>query len=144
LALMTELNSLPLLIPRPPAQSAVTATPTQKPKDRRAIERVPVELECEERIGKSRYFRLTSDLSPFGLCTRSGLAHPVGTQMDLHLYLPDDRRQPLHLTAEVVAALPDGGIRLAFKSPARTAVRRIHRFLRAQARGTSSGSHKRR
>ena len=124
--LISELNVLPLLTPKPPSR---------QPRDRRAIERVRVELECEERIGKSRYFRLTTDLSPFGLCTQSGLTHPVGMQMDLRLHLPDDRHTPLRLKAEVVGTLPGLGIRLAFKSPSRAAVVRINRFLRSQEAG---------
>jgi hypothetical protein len=92
-----------------------------------------VELECEEQIGHSRYFRITWDLSAFGLSTRYGYPHPVGTKLKLALYLPDDP-EPVRLRAQVVGLWPENsGVRLAFRSPPADAVRRINRYLRSRA-----------
>jgi hypothetical protein len=98
--------------------------------ERRATPRVRVEVECEERHGNSRYYRITEDLSPFGLSTRQGLTRSVGSRVRLALYLPDDRELPVLVEAEVVGQLnAEGGMRLAFRKPSVQAVRRIHRFL---------------
>lgn len=103
-------------------------------RDRRATPRVPVELELEERVEGARYFRITSDLSPFGLSTRQGFPYHLGTRMKVLLYLPDGEGTPLELDSEVVGAYAaNGGLRLAFRNPELPAVRRIHRFLAARA-----------
>ncbi len=115
--------------------AALTARGDRRPErrlhtERRATARVKVEVECEERHGNSRYYRITEDLSPFGLSTRQGLTRSVGTRVQLALFLPDDREQPVLVEAEVVGALNAvGGMRLAFRKPSVQAVRRIHRFL---------------
>ncbi len=99
-------------------------------RDRRATPRVRVEVECEERRGTSRYFRITEDLSAFGLSTRQGQARPLGTRVSLALFLPDDPKTPVLVQGQVVGPLGlEGGMRLAFRRPSAQAVRRIHRFL---------------
>jgi hypothetical protein len=99
-------------------------------KERRATPRLRVEVECEEREGASRYFRITEDLSVFGLSTRQGLSRAVGTRVTLALHLPDGEQAPAVVEAEVVAQLnAEGGMRLAFRKPPVQAVRRIQRFL---------------
>lgn len=108
--------------------------------DRRATPRVQAEIICVERVGGTRYLRTTYDLSTFGLSTQYGHVHPVGTEMDLELQLPDDSSRPLLLRARVVGHVPRmGGMRMAFKHPSRDAVRRLHRFLftRMEAQGTA-------
>src|SRR5882724_12249444 len=71
-------------------------------RERRAPPRVPVELECEESHGDSRYVRLTTDLSTFGMSTRHGLTPVEGSRMCLKLFLPDEPMAPLKLEAEVL------------------------------------------
>jgi hypothetical protein len=99
-------------------------------KERRATPRVPVELEVEETHGDSRYVRLTTDLSTFGMSTRHGPTPVTGSRLMLKLFLPDEPMVPLKLEAEVLACYDDrGGMRLKFHRPSLDAVRRIHRFL---------------
>jgi hypothetical protein len=142
----TELENLPLLTPQPktrmldPRRSVAEggrARPAQErrgarrvPRERRAAQRAEVQLECEERVGPHRYFRVTHDVSPFGLSTRYGYPHPVGTRLELWLYLPDDPSNPVQLQAEVVGQWPDeAGVRVAFRNPSGQAVRRISKLL---------------
>ncbi len=104
--------------------------------ERRATPRLQVELECEERTGDSRLFRITTDLSTFGLATRQGGTHPVGTFLHLTLHLPDGLGEPLELEAEVLGAFDAfGGMRLAFRNPPAHAARRIHRYLAGRTSG---------
>lgn len=114
---------LPVIAPAPKVKQQ---------KDRRAGPRVPVELDFEEHEPGARYFRLTWDLSVFGLSTRgSGATHPVGSRLDLRLHLPDRRRtEPVQLEAEVVGYHADSdGLRLAFRNAPVDAIRRISRYL---------------
>ena len=103
-------------------------------RDRRATPRVSVELECQPHVGDTRYVRLTQDLSTFGMSTRQGHTPPTGTRLVLSLFLPDEPVAPLRLTAQVLGSYDEhGGMRLRFIKPSLECVRRIHRFLRAQA-----------
>ena len=103
-------------------------------RERRATPRVPVELECEEQQGDSRYVRLTTDLSTFGLSTRQGPTPIPGARMLIRLFLPDEPLAPLQLDAEVLSNYDaQGGMRLKFRKPSLDAVRRIHRYLSTQA-----------
>ena len=107
-------------------------------RERRATPRVQCELDVEERGQGGRYFRVTRDLSTFGLCTLTGFTHPVGTRLELLLYLPDHVREPVRVGAEVVGIDRSGnGTRVAFRNPPAEAVRRIHRYLCAQAKGAA-------
>jgi hypothetical protein len=64
------------------------------------------------------------------MSTRYGYPHPVGTQLELWLYLPDDPAHPVKLKAEVVGEWPDeAGVRVAFRNPSGQAVRRISKLL---------------
>jgi hypothetical protein len=102
-------------------------------RERRASPRFAVEVECEERIGSSRYFRITSDMSTFGLSTRHGWPHEIGTRLQLLIYLPDGIDDALAVEAEVVGPFNEyGGMRLAFRNPNVDVLRRIHRFLNGQ------------
>jgi hypothetical protein len=106
--------------------------------DRRATPRVQAEIICVERVEGTRYLRTTYDVSTFGLSTQYGHVHPVGTELDLELQLPDDSSRPLLLKAKVVGQIGRlGGMRMAFKNPSRDAVRRLHKFLftRMEAQG---------
>ena len=99
-------------------------------RERRATPRVPVELECEESCGESRYVRLTTDLSTFGMSTRHGPTPIEGSRLCLKLFLPDEPMAPLKLEAEVLGSYDvAGGMRLKFHRPSLDAVRRIHRYL---------------
>ncbi len=151
-----EYRALPLIAPQPKGKSRLNALADRRAghaerrggirppvatesdrregRDRRATPRVPCELDVEERALGARYFRVTRDLSTFGLCTLTGFTHPVGTRLDLLLHLPDEVREPVRVHAEVVGIDPSGnGTRLAFRNPPVEAVRRIHRYLRARA-----------
>jgi hypothetical protein len=102
----------------------------RKFRERRATPREPVELECEESSGESRYVRLTTDLSTFGMSTRHGPTPKEGSRLALKLFLPDEPMAPLKLEAEVLGSYDgSGGMRLKFHRPTLDAVRRIHRFL---------------
>lgn len=106
--------------------------------DRRATPRVHAEIICVERVAGTRYLRTTYDLSTFGLSTQHGHVHPVGTELDLELQLPDESSRPLLLRAKVVGHVGKlGGMRMAFKHPSRDAVRRLHKLLfsRMEAQG---------
>lgn len=99
-------------------------------RERRATPRVPVELECEESRGDSRYVRLTTDLSTFGMSTKHGPTPVQGSRLFLKLFLPDEPMAPLKLEAEVLGSYDgNGGMRLKFVKPSLDSVRRIHRFL---------------
>jgi hypothetical protein len=99
-------------------------------RERRATPRVPVELECEESNGDSRYVRLTTDLSTFGMSTKHGPTPVAGSRLFLKLFLPDEPMAPLKLEAEVLGSYDGkGGMRLKFHKPTLDSVRRIHRFL---------------
>lgn len=101
--------------------------------ERRATPRVEVELECEELSEGARFFRITQDLSTFGLSTRQGFPYEKGARMELALHLPDEAGVPVRLTAEVVGPYDErGGTRLAFRQPSPQAVKRIHKFLLAR------------
>jgi hypothetical protein len=101
-------------------------------RDRRATPRVSVELECEERVNESRYVRLTTDLSTFGMSTRAGHTPAAGTRLTLALFLPDEPLAPLKLEAEVLGPYDgSGGMRTKFKNPSVEAIKRIHRYLSA-------------
>ena len=90
-----------------------------------------MELESEVKVDGSRFFRVTLHLSPFGLSTRYGHPHPVGTRMQIGLYLPDEPKTPVRMEAEVVGLLTESaGMRLAFRHPSRDAVRRINHYLK--------------
>lgn len=112
---------------------AAELNPPLPQRERRATPRIPIELCCEERVGKKPYYRTTYDLSTFGLSTQYGHAYPVGTVLDLKLHLPDDLHRPLELRAEVVGTQEEtSGMRLAFRNPSAEVVRRIHRYLFAR------------
>ena len=132
----SEITELPYIAPRPRSAPlpAVAADHTSGP-DRRATPRLKVELECEETVGSSRYFRITTDLSTFGLSTRQGFVYRLGKKVKLKLLLPDGNSEPLELAAEVVGHYDQGnGMRLAFRRPSVGAVRRIHKYLAERAR----------
>lgn len=152
-----ELHRLPLISPRPKLIADRRQTerrgPTRPPirgegdedrregRERRATARVRCELDCEERIDGSRYFRVTRDLSTFGVSTLAGFAHPLGTRYELLLYLPDEPRSPVRVQAEVVGyERGGGGTRLAFRNPPAEAVRRIHRYLVEQSKVRSAAA----
>src|SRR4051812_24983439 len=117
---ISEINELPVIAPRPkPLADRRTQDRRQlerevivaagerdsdrrEGRDRRATPRVEVELDFEERLGDTRYFRITRDLSTFGLSTRCGYPHPLGTKMNVTLYLPDAPSIPVTVSAEVV------------------------------------------
>lgn len=99
-------------------------------KERRATPRVQVELECEERSGTSRYFHVTWDLSTFGLSTRYGYPHELGTRLSVFLHLPNEPSNPVEVTGEVVGRNAEsGGVRIAFRNAPIDSLRKIHRFL---------------
>lgn len=128
----SEHEQLPVIAPRLKAHHFPPASVAGR--DRRATPRLAVELEVEEHVGPSKYIRITQDLSTFGLSTRQGHSHPLGTRLKLVLHLPDDRSRPLSVEAQVVGHYArQWGMRLAFKNLSAEAVQRIHRYLRSRA-----------
>lgn len=104
-------------------------------RERRATDRFQAEVVCEDRLNGTSTFRLTWDLSTFGLSTQYGPALPHGTRLQLWLHLPDDQPMPVEVTAEVVGQNDhSGGMRLAFRSPSAESARRIHRYLFSKPR----------
>src|SRR5512140_1703156 len=77
--------------------------------ERRATPRVQVELCCEDLSGEAPFFRTTFDLSTFGVSTRCGEGHPIGTELWLRLHLPDGVRHPVDVRAVVVGAHEESG-----------------------------------
>jgi hypothetical protein len=144
---LSDISVLPLLAPpprlgaerrfaarrqgsRPPL--ATTLDDRRAERERRATPRMEVELDCEEHFEGARYFRLTHDLSTFGLSTRHGIPHPPGTRLKVALYLPDEPQRPLVVGCEVVGRNShSGGLRLAFRRPSREVVRRVHSYLQS-------------
>jgi hypothetical protein len=99
-------------------------------RERRATPRVQMELCCEDLSSEAPSFRITFDLSTFGVSTRCGQTQPIGEELWLRLHLPDDLRHPLDVRVAVVGRHEEsGGMRLAFRSPPADAVRRIHKYL---------------
>jgi hypothetical protein len=148
--LLREINDLPVIAPRPrvlpdrrqlerrgpsrPPIAGAGESDRRDDRDRRASPRLECELDCEERMNGSRYFRVTRDLSTFGLSTRTGYPHPRGTRFELILHLPDLPRHPISVQAEVLGwDNEDGGMRLAFRNPPADAVRRIYRYLKSRS-----------
>ncbi len=146
--IIRESAQLPLIAPRPRfvadrrqtdrragGRPPVPTVPDRRGgRDRRASPRIEVEVDCEEIVDGMRYFRVTRDLSTFGLSTRFGYPHKIGMRFEMVLYLPDDRTNPIKVHAEVVGWNEGGaGMRVAFRNPSVEAVRRIHRFLRSRA-----------
>ncbi len=146
---ISELAQIPLIAPRPrqdagvdrrqeerrgPVRPPVPSEPDRREgRDRRASPRVEVEVDCEEIVDGMRYFRVTRDLSIFGLSTRFGYPHRIGMRFDVVVHLPDDRANPIRVQAQVVGWNKGGaGTRLAFRSPSSQAVRRIQRYLRSR------------
>src|SRR5688572_12251253 len=74
----------------------------RKRSDRRASERLQTQLVCEECMDGARHYRLSYDLSTFGMSTQYGPQHGLGTRLELVLHLPDDERDPVRVNAEVV------------------------------------------
>jgi hypothetical protein len=106
----------------------------RKFRERRATPRMAVELEVEEKQGDSRYVRVTQDLSTFGMSTRQGHTPAAGSRLSLSLFLPDEPLAPLKLEAEVLGPYDaHGGMRLRFRQPSLTAIRRIHKYLKQAA-----------
>jgi hypothetical protein len=106
----------------------------RRDRDRRATGRVEVALDCVERLGTQRFFRITHDLSTFGLSTATGPAHRMGTRLQLALQLPDGNAEPVFVEAEVVGVNSENqGMRLAFRNPSADALKRIHKFVQATA-----------
>lgn len=104
-------------------------------RDRRATGRFQAEIVCEERRGNGKHYRLTYDLSTFGLSTQYGPQYRIGTRVHLALHLPDDTTGPVEVDAEVVGLNEQsGGMRLAFRDPPAEVVRRVHRYLFAQTK----------
>lgn len=104
----------------------------RRDRERRATGRVEVALDLVEKLGTLRFFRITHDLSTFGLSTASGPAHPMGTRLSLALQLPDGNNEPVFVEAQVVGVHSEtGGMRLAFRKPSAEIVKRIHRFVRS-------------
>jgi hypothetical protein len=98
--------------------------------DRRATPRVEAQITCVELVEGTRYLLTTHDLSTFGLSTKNTHAHPVGTEVSLEVQLPDDQLRPITVRARVVGHIESmAGMRMAFKSPSREAVQRLHRYL---------------
>lgn len=136
----SAVTQLPLISPRPRGVQGVSGLLQRLGalgrdsapilRERRATPRVKVEIECEERVGESRYFHVTSDLSTFGLSTRQGGPYPVGTHIQILLHLPDGHRDPVATEAVVVASFEGrDGLRLAFKKTPLESVRRIHQYV---------------
>lgn len=106
----------------------------RRDRERRATGRVEVALDCVERLGSQRFFRITHDLSTFGLSTATGPAHSAGTRLQLALQLPDGNADPVFVEAEVVGVHTEtSGMRLAFRNPDADAIKRIHKFVQATA-----------
>src|SRR5512147_3297657 len=111
-------DSLRVLLSKAAGRSA------RRRRERRATPRVQVELCCEELSGKAPRYRITFDLSTFGVATRCGEGRAIGTELWLRLHLTDDVRHPVDVRAVVVGAHEEsGGMRLAFRSPSAGAVR---------------------
>ena len=102
----------------------------RRDRDRRASARLEIALDCVERLGTQRFFRVTHDLSTFGLSTAVGDAHALGTRLHLALHIPDGGAEPVYVEAEVVGIHAEtGGMRVAFRRPSAAAVKRIHKFV---------------
>jgi hypothetical protein len=130
-----EIPQLPVIAPRPRLRALMgSREPSyQRHRERRATPRAGLEVEFEERMGDSRFIRVTTDVSTFGLAARGGPGYPPGTRLRLRLYLPDEVEKPLDLEGLVVGLFhTGGGVRISFRNPAIDAVKRLYRFLTAQ------------
>lgn len=70
--------------------------------ERRASERVHVELRVDERTEGALYFQRATSLSESGVYLEGTLPHPPGTEVELDLHLPGHRRA-LRLRGRVAA-----------------------------------------
>jgi len=99
-------------------------------RERRATPRVAVGITLETEDSGTRVMAQTYDLSTFGLSIRAGQTPPKGRIVKLRLFLPDDLKAPLELTAEVLGPFDaEGGVRMKFLKPNIDAVKRIHRLV---------------
>ena len=108
-------------------------------RDRRASPRVPTQVSCFDVSTGSRQPITTHDISTFGMATQGGPVHPIGTELDLVIQLPNDQLQMLTVRARVVGHIQAvGGMRLGFRNPHRSVVRRLHRFVLERCSPTPS------
>jgi uncharacterized protein (TIGR02266 family) len=101
-------------------------------QERRAHQRVPVEMHVEETHSTATYFQRSANLSLGGIFLESTLPHPPGTKIELKIELPDGG-EPLVVQGEVVtpAGTDEIGMRVRFVDLDAKATVRIEKVLAA-------------
>jgi len=100
-------------------------------RERRATPRLAVALAIQLDDGETEVMQTTHDLSTFGVSVRTGSTPPLGTRVNLKVFLPESPTEPMELEAVVLGSFDDhGGARLRFVNPSLEAVRRIHQLLK--------------
>jgi hypothetical protein len=105
-------------------------------RNRRAQDRVPVEMWVEEHAENAVYFQRSANLSSGGLYLENSVPHPAGTRVKLRFILPGDDGEII-TSAEIVGPEKDAalGMHLKFIELPAAASERIDRFIaRALAR----------
>jgi uncharacterized protein (TIGR02266 family) len=99
-------------------------------QERRAHERIPVEMHVEETHSTATYFQRSANLSLGGIFLESTLPHPPGTRIELRIELPDGN-EPLVVKGEVVAPAGNDeiGMRVRFVDLGTEATERIEKVL---------------
>jgi hypothetical protein len=105
------------------------------PDDRRAHQRIPVELRVVEMDGEAAYFRYATNISAGGLFIEGPLPASVGTRLTLVFIVPGDT-EPTSVECEVVGST--GGDRrgnhLRFLVPDDAEIRdRVRAYVRAKS-----------
>src|SRR5687767_3405723 len=71
--------------------------------DRRATDRVPIEMWVEETTDRELYFQRSGNLSEGGIFLENTVPHPIGTLVNLMFTLPGDS-DPIRIQGEIVNA----------------------------------------
>lgn len=105
----------------------------RRTRERRANQRVPLELWMEEMAGEDVYFRRTGNVSPGGVFFDRAIPHSLGTIVTLKFAIPGDKEMVV-ARGEVVssAEATDGlGMGVKFISFEGDGKKRIRQALRA-------------
>lgn len=87
----------------------------RRKRERRAAQRVPLELWMEELSGEDVYFRRSGNLSAGGVFFDKAIPHTIGTIVTLKFAIPGDKEMVVARGEVVSAAGGDAGLGMGVK-----------------------------